>query len=79
MPTEISRTRIRDSPIVKALMAMRRRLVRWIGAALTAVSNSSNVQFSWLGMLCFRDMPLFNHIPIKKSRSFSRLFPRIAI
>jgi hypothetical protein len=32
-----------------------------------------------LGMLCFRDMPPFNHIPIKKSRSFSRLFPRIAI
>lgn len=57
-------------PIVNALIAMRRRFVRWIGAAFAAVSNSSKVQFSLLGILRCRDMPREKHKSIKKSRSF---------
>jgi hypothetical protein len=42
---------LREVAIAKALIAMRRVHVRWMGAALAAISNSSNEQFSRFGML----------------------------
>jgi hypothetical protein len=49
-----------NAHIVKALMAMGRRFVRRIGAALAAVCNSSREQFSRSGMFLGRDVPHTN-------------------